>query len=138
MTNSKRTFSRRDFLKLAAFGPLAYTLAPLLQERKAAVAPTGNQKNLIVLVFDAWSAKDVSLYGYRRETVPNVDRFARNATVYHNHYSAGTFTVVSLVPTFTDPVCTLKAGASPPLAVTPLPEAESSGALAGRTWLMFT
>jgi arylsulfatase A-like enzyme len=93
MTNSKRTFSRRDFLKLAALGPLAYTLAPLVQERKAMAASTGNQKNVIVLVFDAWSAKDISLYGYRRETVPNVDRFARNATVYHNHYSAGTFTV---------------------------------------------
>ena len=51
------------------------------------------QKNVIVLVFDAWSAHDVPLYGYQRDTVPNVVRFAENATVYHNHYTAGTFTV---------------------------------------------
>jgi ATP-dependent Clp protease protease subunit len=61
MTKPKQTFSRRDFLKLAALGPLAYTLAPILKGRKPA-APSGNQKNVIVLVFDAWSAKDISLY----------------------------------------------------------------------------
>src|SRR5512143_107758 len=92
MTKPKQTFSRRDFLKLAPLGPLAYTLPPILEGRKPS-APSGNQKNVIVLVFDAWSAKDISLYGYLRETVPNVDRFAQDSTVYHNHYTAGTFTV---------------------------------------------
>src|SRR6476619_1455590 len=52
--------------------------------------------------------------------------------------SAGTFTVVSLAPTFTEPVSTSKAGACPPFAVTPLREAASCGASAPRIWLMFT
>lgn len=90
MTRPKLT--RRDFLKLAALGPLAYSLAPLLETRRPPASAAG-QKNVIVLVFDAWSTHDIPLYGYRRNTAPNVERFAQNATIYHNHYTAGTFTV---------------------------------------------
>ena len=50
--------------------------------------------------------------------------------------SAGTFTVVSLVPTLTEPVSTSNAGAWPPLAVTPLRVAAICGACAPRIWLM--
>ncbi len=93
MASSRKAFSRRDFLKLAALGPLAWYLSPLLsQEHKPHVAGEG-KPNVIVLVFDAWSAHDLSLYGYRRDTVPNVTSFAENATVYHDHYTAGSFTV---------------------------------------------
>ncbi len=94
MPNSKRKFSRRDFLKLAALSPLAYYLSPLVRISHAPVrsAPAGS-RNVIVLVFDAWSAHDVPLYGYHRNTAPNVVNFAQNATVYHSHYTAGTFTV---------------------------------------------
>jgi hypothetical protein len=42
----------------------------------------------------------------------------------------GTFTLCCLVPTFTEPVWTSKAGAWPPLAVIPLPVAATSGAFA--------
>jgi len=49
--------------------------------------------NIVVLVFDAMSANNLSLYGYRRKTTPNFERFAGRATVYHSHYSAGSFTV---------------------------------------------
>ncbi|MBN1449439.1 MAG: sulfatase-like hydrolase/transferase [Anaerolineales bacterium] len=48
--------------------------------------------NIIVLVFDACSAENISLYGYPRNTMPNLDAFAEKAIVYHNHYSAGRFT----------------------------------------------
>ena len=34
----------------------------------------------------------MSLYGYRRETTPNIARFAERANVYHAHHSGGTFT----------------------------------------------
>jgi len=34
----------------------------------------------------------MSLYGYGRETTPNLDRFASRCTVYHSHYAAGNFT----------------------------------------------
>src|SRR5512141_2139483 len=93
MKNSKRSFSRRDFLKLAALGPAAWYLSPLLESHKKPSLAVEHRPNIIVLVFDALSAHDIPLYGYQRETTPNVDRFVSHATVYHNHYTAGTFTV---------------------------------------------
>jgi hypothetical protein len=50
-------------------------------------------QNVIVILFDTMSAKNLSLYGYPRRTTPNLERFAERATVYHSHYSAGNFTV---------------------------------------------
>lgn len=49
--------------------------------------------NVLILVFDAWSATNCSLYGYPRDTTPNIRRLAEKATVYHNHYAAGTWTI---------------------------------------------
>ena len=51
-------------------------------------------------------------------------------------WTAGTFTVVSLLPTRTDPVSTSKAGAWPPLATMPFSVADTWGAFPPRTWLM--
>jgi arylsulfatase A-like enzyme len=51
-----------------------------------------NLPNIIILVFDALSAHNASLYGYQRETTPNLSRFAERAHVYHNHYAGGNFT----------------------------------------------
>jgi arylsulfatase A-like enzyme len=34
----------------------------------------------------------MSLYGYPRDTTPNINRLADKATVYHNHFSGGNFT----------------------------------------------
>ena len=87
---SLHNISRREFLKLISFLPLGMYSRPLLK-LPAATTDT-NQKNIIILVFDAWSQQHVSLYGYPRQTMPNLDRFAQNAIVYHNHYATGTFT----------------------------------------------
>lgn len=48
--------------------------------------------NIIIILWDAFSAMHASLYGYPRLTTPNVDEFAENSTVYHNHYSGSNFT----------------------------------------------
>ena len=48
--------------------------------------------NIIVILFDAMSARNLSLYGYPRETTPFLDKFAARSTVYHRHYSGGNFT----------------------------------------------
>lgn len=84
--------SRRDFLKLAALSPLAYSVLPALAHGQSAAGPAGERPNVIVLEFDACSALNLSLYGYPRNTTPNLERFARRATVYHAHHSAGMFT----------------------------------------------
>jgi len=81
--------SRRDFLKMAAAAPAALAFSQMI-----APGPLGtNSPNIIVLVFDAMSADNLSLYGYRRKTTPNFERLAQRSTVYHSHYSAGSFTI---------------------------------------------
>lgn len=48
--------------------------------------------NVIILVFDAMSARDLSLYGFKRKTTPNLEKFAERAIVYHAHHSGGNYT----------------------------------------------
>lgn len=81
---------RRDFLKLAGTTALAASLPSIMLRPIRAASP--GQMNIIILVYDAFSARNISLYGYDRETTPNIDRLAQRATVYHNHYAGGNFT----------------------------------------------
>ena len=81
--------NRRDLMKTALAGATGFGLSKLV---RALPAATQNQGHIILLVFDAWSAENVSLYGYPRRTMPNLEAFAQTATVYHRHHSAATFT----------------------------------------------
>jgi arylsulfatase A-like enzyme len=83
----KKTVTRRDFLKIAGLLPVSFAAPRLMSSLQAE-----GQKNVIVVVFDAFSASNISLYGYQRETTPNLARLAERAVVYHNHYAGGNFT----------------------------------------------
>jgi arylsulfatase A-like enzyme len=87
----KKLFTRRDFLKLAGLLPLSIA-APNLANLSLPKQQTGKQQNVIIIVFDAFSAYNMSLYGYQRETTPNLSRLAERAIVYHNHYAGANFT----------------------------------------------
>lgn len=78
--------NRRDFLKLAGLVPLSLAAPYALQ------ALQGQPRNVIIVVFDAFSAYNISLYGYDRKTTPNIARLAKRAIVYHNHFAGGNFT----------------------------------------------
>lgn len=82
--------SRRDFLKLAGLASLGMVVPPAIKQIGGSLQ--GDKKNVIILVFDALSAYNVSLYGYERETMPNLARLAKRATVFHNHYAGGNYT----------------------------------------------
>jgi arylsulfatase A-like enzyme len=82
---------RRDVLKLLALLPLA-ELARALPAAPRAPRPQAQRPNVLILVFDALSAHNVSFLGYPRDTTPHLARFADQATVYHAHYAAGNFT----------------------------------------------
>ena len=86
-----RTLSRRDFLKLIALGSTALAARPLASSPK--ITRDASAPNIFLFIFDAWSARHLSLHGYPRETMPNLTRFAERAFVFHNHYSAGNYTV---------------------------------------------
>jgi arylsulfatase A-like enzyme len=84
--------SRRDFLKLTGLLALVNTglARSISQVGRAASLPA--QPNVLIIILDALSARHMSLYGYPRETTPNISRFAERATVFHNHYAGGNFT----------------------------------------------
>ena len=92
--------NRRAFLKLAALGSLA-PLFKFFPSRREIASSADPKPNIILILFDALSAKNLSLYGYPRRTTPNIERFASRGVVYHNHYSAGNFTTPSTASLFT-------------------------------------
>jgi arylsulfatase A-like enzyme len=78
--------TRRELLKLSALTPFTGVAAP------SRMPQNESGQNVLIILFDALSAMNVSLYGYRRETMPNLVRFVERSTVYHNHFAAGNFT----------------------------------------------
>jgi arylsulfatase A-like enzyme len=84
--------NRRDFLKLAGSLPLSLTLPPLARTFRPLQPLQEAGKNVLIIVFDAFSAYHLPIYGYARNTTPNIARLAERAIVYHNHYAGGNFT----------------------------------------------
>ncbi len=84
--------SRRDFLKTSAAVVASATFAGASRILSSAHSQTINKPNILIFVFDAMSARHLSLYEYPRPTTPNLEKFAERASVYHTHYSAGNFT----------------------------------------------
>jgi len=88
----KKQLTRRDFLKLAGVLPLSVAAPRFMGSLDTLGQSQNKPQNVIVVVLDAFSAYDISLYGYQRETTPNLARLAERAVVYHNHYAGGNFT----------------------------------------------
>lgn len=84
-----RGLTRREFLKLISLAPVGIFSRPLSKLKQSL---NTDIPNIIIIVFDAWSQHHVSLYGYPRQTMPNLEDFAEKAIVFQNHYSAATFT----------------------------------------------
>ena len=83
---------RRDFLKTSAALMAGATFAGVSRLLSPPGSLNTGKPNILMFVFDAMSARNLSLYGYERETTPNLKRFAARASVYHRHYAAGNFT----------------------------------------------
>ena len=65
---------------------------------------TGQQHpktNIVLVTFDALSADDMSVYGYRLPSTPNIDAFARRSTTFTNFYSVTTFTSPAIATIWT-------------------------------------
>jgi arylsulfatase A-like enzyme len=62
------------------------TLAPLR---------TPEETNIILIGIDALRADHMSVYGYERETTPNIDTFAESGAIFTNSYSAAPWTLPS-------------------------------------------
>lgn len=88
-----KTISRRDFIRLGwsalqtAFVSSIVSGSGQADERRFV-----SQPNIVVLICDAMSAHNLSLYAYPRKTTPNLEKWAERAFVYHNHYANGNYT----------------------------------------------
>ena len=84
--------SRRDFLKLSSAALGGAALAGILRGGANPLRAGKERPNVLVLLFDTMSAPHLSVYGYPRQTTPNLEKFAAGATVYHSHYAEGSYT----------------------------------------------
>lgn len=81
--------NRQEFLKLAgllAASSVSFSWRPTAQIQDA------DAPNIILIVFDALSAKHLPFYGYPRQTMPELTQLLDRATVYHQHYAGSNFT----------------------------------------------
>ena len=76
----------------AAMMATEFVLGKTAHTVKAALVPQRPKSNFLLITFDALSAEDMSLYGYRLPTTPNIEAFAGKATTFTNFFSASTFT----------------------------------------------
>lgn len=88
-----QTINRRSFLKLAGTVTPSVLFPSLVSWLDSNVKHGDALPNVIIFLFDAMSARNLSLYGYPRPTAPNLERFSNRATVYHSHYASGNYTV---------------------------------------------
>ena len=51
--------------------------------------------NIVLIVLDSLRARNVSCYGYPRQTTPNIDAFAREAVLYSNFLAPGNWSLPS-------------------------------------------
>ena len=63
--------------------------------------PVRTHRNILLITFDAMTAEDMSVYGYRLPTTPHIAEFASQGSVFTNFYSASTFTTTSVASMMT-------------------------------------
>lgn len=83
--------SRRDFLKFLASASILLP-ASYIVNGKTKADEQADYPNIVILVLDALSARNMSLYGYPRNTTPNITKFANHSLVFHRHYAGGNYT----------------------------------------------
>jgi arylsulfatase A-like enzyme len=82
--------SRREFIKILSLLPFSYILPSAFRQENY---ETGDiSPNILIVIFDAFSARHIPFLGYPRNTTPNLAKLAEKAIVYHNHYASGNFT----------------------------------------------
>jgi arylsulfatase A-like enzyme len=80
---------------------LEYPLARRVPPIRASANSQRPKLNFLLITFDALTAEDLSLYGRGLSTSPNLDVFARQATVFTNFYSTSTFTTPTVASILT-------------------------------------
>jgi arylsulfatase A-like enzyme len=83
---------------------LASTHAPTVQAAPLPAPPSGStagKPNVVLIVMDTVRADHLSVYGYERETTPNLNVLARDSAIYTHAQSAADITLTSHASLFT-------------------------------------
>jgi len=63
--------------------------------------PAGAVHNILLVTFDSLAAQDMSLYGYRLDTTPNINKFAQSCVVFDNFYAQANSTFPTITSLLT-------------------------------------
>ncbi len=85
---------------LATLAAVAF-VGPDAPRQGAMVAPAANGPSVLLVVLDTVRADHLSLYGYERDTTPNLRRFAESATVYARALAPSNMTLATHASLFT-------------------------------------
>ncbi len=66
--------------------------SPLLDVAPGSLISGENKPNIILVTFDALAARNMSAYGYHKETTPFISKWSKNATVFNMAEAASNFT----------------------------------------------
>jgi arylsulfatase A-like enzyme len=75
--------------------------SPAASPGGASGSPTAKAYNVVLVSFDAGRAQEMSVYGYPKDTTPNLKKFADQAVVFDNAISAASWTLPSTMSIFT-------------------------------------
>jgi arylsulfatase A-like enzyme len=76
---------------LLSFAALQLQTATPIAAQSASTAPS--RPNIILISLDTTRADHLSVYGYARSTTPNLEAFAKSATLYRHAYANGDMTL---------------------------------------------
>jgi arylsulfatase A-like enzyme len=88
-------------IRIAGNSNLAPPPSPVVASPTIAAGTVNSRKNLILIISDAMRAQSMSLYGYARQTTPNLDRWSESATVYQDAHINSTSTKPSMTTILT-------------------------------------
>jgi len=82
---------------------IVFSKESLAERRALAALPpaVANRSNVLFIVLDTVRAKSLSLYGYKRQTTPNLDRLAKNSVVFDQAISTAPWTLPAHASMFT-------------------------------------
>jgi arylsulfatase A-like enzyme len=101
-TVSPRTFFLLIPLMFLVLGMnFLFRQTPLRENLNVNSTPLPDRPNVVLIVMDTVRADHLSLYGYHRDTTPNLQKFAEEATVYTNVVSPSDTTLSSHASMFT-------------------------------------
>lgn len=91
---------RKSLLVIILFFTILFSVVVSFY-RRADVILSASPPNLVILSIDTLGADHMGLYGYKKNTTPNIDMWARNATVFTNAHTVIPVTYPSFVALMT-------------------------------------